>query len=158
MKITIIVIGTIKETYILSGIQEYLKRLKRFVDLEVKEIQEVLFKDDDSEKTREQKLHLEAEKIMKAVPNQAYTVAFDIGGTLLSSEELAQSIENFKDKGQHLCLIIGSSHGLHPRIKEKVHQRWSFSRLTFPHQLFRLMVMEQVYRAFTMIEGHPYHK
>jgi 23S rRNA (pseudouridine1915-N3)-methyltransferase len=158
MKITIIAIGSIKETYIVSGIQEYLKRLKRFVDLEVKEIQEVLFKEGDSEKTREQKLQLEAEKMIKSIPNKAYIVAFDIGGTLLSSEELAQSIEAFNAKGQHLCLFIGSSHGLHPSIKEKAHQRWSFSRLTFPHQLFRLLVMEQLYRAFTIIEGHPYHK
>ncbi len=143
-KINIVCVGKIKEEYLRSAIAEYLKRLSRFAKVEIKELPEG------------KSLKEEAEPLLKAA--KGYKIALCVEGERLSSEEFAKKIKTLCDAGKEISLIIGSSCGLDGSVKEKSDFKLSFSSMTFPHQLMRVILLEQVYRAFMINSGSEYHK
>jgi 23S rRNA (pseudouridine1915-N3)-methyltransferase len=157
LKIKIIAVGSIKEPYIKLGIQEFEKRLSRFVQLSMLEVPESVAKQDHPDLIKKA-LEIDANLIKQAIPDQSYVVVMDIRGKSLTSLDLAQQIESIQQKSGQLVLIIGGSNGLDDSIRNIAKEKWSFSQLTFPHQLFRLMLLEQLYRSMTILKGHPYHK
>lgn len=143
-KINVVCIGKIKEEYLRSAIAEYLKRLSRFAKVEIKELPE--------DKT----LKDEAEPILKAA--KGFKIALCVEGEKLSSEGFAQKIKSLCDRGEEISIIIGSSCGLDKSVKDIADLKLSFSNMTFPHQLMRVILLEQVYRAFMINSGSEYHK
>lgn len=143
-KINVVCVGKIKEEYLRSAIAEYLKRLSRFAKVEIKELPEG--------KT----LKNEAEPILKVA--KGFKIALCVEGEKLSSEAFAQKIKSFCDSGEEISLIIGSSCGLDKSVKDSADLKLSFSDMTFPHQLMRVILLEQVYRAFMINSGSEYHK
>lgn len=156
MKINLIAVGKVKEKYFSDGISEYVKRLSRFCDFSLIEIPEENYKKvDDSLILNIKKI--EGERILKAL--KGYVIVTDIGGEKLSSENLAKTIKNLSNTGSGtISLVIGGSYGLSEEVKKRADRKISFSDMTFPHTLFRLMLTEQIYRAFCILEGSPYHK
>lgn len=156
IKINLIAVGRIKEKYFSEGIEEYQKRLGRFCDFTITEIPEENYKkvDDSIIETIKK---VEGEKITKAL--KGYVIITDIGGEKISSEKLAKLIDNLSVSGKgQISIVIGGSYGLSEEVKKKADKKISFSDMTFPHTLFRLMLTEQIYRAFCILEGNPYHK
>lgn len=157
VKCTLITLGALKEDYLSRAVEEYKKRLRAFA-----EVTEINLKDEKlpSESDAEVKaaLEKEADAILSKIPEGAYTVALCVEGKALASEEFATLIEGARDDSGKLCFIIGSSYGLSPRVKQKADARVSFSKMTFPHGLMRVILTEQVYRAFTILSGKKYHK
>ena len=149
--ITIITIGKIKEKYIKEGIDDYLKRLSKYTKIELIELEDVSF---DKVKT----LKVEAESILKKINKKSYIITLEIDGKELSSIELSNLIEKNIDNYTDITFIIGGSYGLDDSIKELSNYKLSFSKLTFPHQLFRLVFLEQLYRSFKIINNEEYHK
>ena len=143
-KINIVCVGKIKEDFYRNAVTEYLKRLSRFAKVEVKEIAEG--KD----------LEEEAQGILRAA--KGYIIALCVEGTKLSSEELSKRIKTLCDKGEEITFIIGSSCGLSDTVKSEADFKLSFSDMTFPHQLMRVILCEQIYRAFMINSGSTYHK
>lgn len=159
MNIQIIAVGTIKEAYLKSGIDEYGKRLRPFVKLEITEIKEERLMKEASSRDIQKALLNEGERITEKIPSEAYTIALAIEGESCSSEEFAQMLEDVKTyNSQKIVFLIGGSHGLSETVKQSASMRLSFSKATFPHQLMRLIFLEQLYRAFMIIEGRKYHK
>ena len=156
MKLSVICVGKIREKYILDGIQEFKKRLSAYVSVEIIEIPAYQIKQQSDElKARE----TEAEKILGNIGKDDYSIALVIKGNELSSEELAQKFDELSKSGVNkVNLIIGGSTGLSEKVTEKAEYKLSFSKMTFPHQLMRLILMEQLYRAFKIINKEPYHK
>jgi 23S rRNA (pseudouridine1915-N3)-methyltransferase len=152
LKITLLTIGTIKETYLSLGIQEFEKRLKSFVQLQIVEVKESTLQQPTLA------LQEEGHALNKALPKDAYVVVFAIEGKTISSEGIADALEAIPHHHSHVVFIIGGSHGVDAALKKHAHALWSFSSLTFPHQLFRLMVLEQLYRGMSILAHHPYHK
>jgi 23S rRNA (pseudouridine1915-N3)-methyltransferase len=157
MKIEIIAVGKLKASYELEAFAEYKKRLSIFCDLIITEIKEVTV-EDEHHSSIENTLKQEAILIEKRLSDKAFIVVLDIQGKMLNSEGFAAVIQDNQLKHNHFIFIIGSAWGLASSIKEKAHLRWSFSLLTFPHTMMRLMVLEQVYRAFKIQHRQPYHK
>ena len=157
LKIKIIAVGSLKEPYLKIGIDEYRKRLLPWVDLSILEIPETPIKVDRKENITKA-LAVDGLKIKNQIPNHAHLILLDINGQKFTSENLAKKIETIQLKTNHLVMIIGGSHGVDPSISNMANERWSFSDLTFPHQLFRLLLLEQLYRSLTILKGHPYHK
>ena len=149
--ITIITVGKIKEKYIKEGIDDYLKRLSKYTKIELIELEDVSF---DKVKT----LKVEAESILKKINRKSYIITLEIDGKELSSIELSNLIEKNIDNYTDITFIIGGSYGLDDSIKELSNYKLSFSKLTFPHQLFRLVFLEQLYRSFKIINNEEYHK
>lgn len=143
-KIYFVVVGKIKESFYRDAVAEYAKRLSRFVKLEIKEIAEGANPE------------AEAGDILRAC--KGYTVALAVEGEKLSSEKLAKKIQKLSDEGKDITFIIGSSCGLADEVKERADFKLSFSDMTFPHQLMRVILAEQVYRAFMINTGSTYHK
>ena len=143
-KIYFVVVGKIKESFYREAVAEYVKRLSRFAKVEIKELAEGA--DPDAE----------AEDILRAV--RGYTVALAVEGERVSSEKLAAKIKKLGDSGKEITFVIGSSCGLADRVKQAADWRLSFSDMTFPHQLMRVILAEQVYRAFMINAGSTYHK
>lgn len=143
-KITFVVVGKIKESFYRDAMSEYLKRLSRFANTQVKEIAE------------NSSLETEADDILRAV--KGYVIALCVEGEKLSSEGLAKKIKSCTDTGKDITFVIGSSCGLSERVKNVADMRLSFSDMTFPHQLMRVILAEQVYRAFMINSGSTYHK
>lgn len=158
IKLTLITLGKLKEKYLVSACDEYTKRLSRYCDLKIEEISPAYLPDNPSELQIASALEREAELISKRIPDGAFTVSLCVEGKQLSSEQLAELLDEKISEGRHICLIIGSSYGLSEKIKQKSHLRLSVSKMTFPHQLFRVMLLEQIYRAFKINEGGTYHK
>ena len=156
-KIKLIAVGFIKHTYLNLGIEEYKKRLLPLVELSIHDIPETPIKTDREEDITKA-LHADGLKIKNLIPNNAYIVLLDIQGQKLSSEVMAKKIETLQLKTSQLVMVIGGSHGIDQSIRNIANEKWSFSDLTFPHQLFRLMLLEQIYRSMTILKGHPYHK
>lgn len=156
MKLTIICVGKIREKYISEGITEFQKRLGPYVSLEIVEIPAYQIKQvSDEAKARD----IEAEKIIGYIDRDDYNIALVIKGLSLSSEELAQKFEELAASGiNKVNIIIGGSTGLSERVIEKAELKLSFSKMTFPHQLMRLILLEQIYRTFKIINKEPYHK
>lgn len=159
MKITIITVGKIKEKYLKDAIAEYSKRLGKYCKLEIVEVADEKTIENASETVEDAIREKEAERILKYIKQDAYIITLEIGGKLLSSEELAQKIETLGIQGtSHIIFIIGGSIGLGKKVLEKSDFALSFSRMTFPHQLMRVILLEQVYRSYRIINGEPYHK
>ena len=143
-KITFVVVGKIKESFYRDAVAEYAKRLSRFAKIEIKEISEGA------------NPNAEAGDILRAV--KGYAIALAVEGEKLSSEGLAKKIKTLSDTGKDICFIIGSSCGLSDEVKKSADYLLSFSDMTFPHQLMRVILAEQVYRAFMINTGSTYHK
>lgn len=159
MTIKIIAIGKIKETYFTSAINEYIKRLKPFTDIEVNELLEAKLPLRHSPAQIDQALQKEAEDIQKRIRPDDFTIALDLDGAPATSETFAKNISELMIKGHSsIVFIIGSSHGLDQKLKKTVNQRLKLSDLTFPHQLVRVLLLEQIYRAYKIINHEPYHK
>lgn len=153
MHVQLLCVGTCKERYWRDACDEYLKRLRRYVKVELREIAEG--KGDHKEKI----LAMEGERILQAIPDHAYVIACAIEGQSLSSPQLAQKLQELANVGQsRICLIIGGSDGLAQNVLQRAQMKLSFSKLTFPHQLFRVMLLEQLYRACKINRGETYHK
>lgn len=157
-QITFITVGTLKEKYLTEAVGEYKKRLTQFARVDEVELKEERIVDEDNAREIEAALDKEADKILAAVPKDAYLVALCVEGKGYSSEELAKILGDAVDSRGKIAFVIGSSHGLCPRVKSAAHLRLSFSRLTFPHQLMRVMLYEATYRSFTILAGKRYHK
>lgn len=159
MRISIITVGKLKEKYLTQGVQEYLKRLKSYAKVEIFEVTDEPHGEGLSEHAAEQVRQREAQRIEKYIRNDTYLIALDIGGKMYSSEELAAYFDHLMLRGQSdVTLIIGGSLGISQDLLNRCQMRLSFSKLTFPHQLMRLILVEQIYRAFRIIRGEPYHK
>ncbi len=159
MKITLITVGKIKEKFFREAVGEYEKRLSRYCRLEIRETADEKTPEKASEVQREQILQKEGERILKLVPEDAFTVTLEIEGKKLSSEAFAGEIERLGVNGtSHIVFVIGGSLGLHDSIKTRADLAVSFSDMTFPHQLMRVILLEQIYRACRIISGEPYHK
>ncbi len=159
MKITLITVGKIKEKYLRDAIAEYSKRLSRYCKLEVVEVADEKTPDNASETVGNAIREKEAERILKYIKEDAYIITLEINGRQLSSEELAEKIEKLGIQGiSHIIFIIGGSIGLGKAVLDKSDFALSFSKMTFPHQLMRVILLEQVYRSYRIINGEPYHK
>ena len=158
VQVKIIAVGSIKEDYYREAIAEYVKRLSAYCRTEICEIKESKLPDDPSSGEIAAALSEEAGKIAAQIPPKAYTVALCVEGKQYSSPELAALLGDNLQTHPSLCFIIGSSFGLDPQIKKAADLRLSFSGLTFPHRLFRVMLMETVYRSFSIMKGTKYHK
>ena len=157
VKCTFITLGALKEDYLSRATEEYKKRLSLFAEVtEINLKDEKLLTESASEVTSA--LEKEADAILAKIPEGAYTVALCVEGKEYSSEGFAELIGNACDMQGKLCFIIGSSYGLSPRVKQRAQARVSFSKMTFPHGLMRVILSEQVYRAFTILSGKKYHK
>lgn len=159
MKITVITVGKIKEKYLKDAIAEYTKRLSKYCKLEIMEVADEQTPDNASEVVEEMIRSKEAERILKYVKEDAFVITLEINGKQLSSEELADKIEKLGVQGtSHIIFIIGGSIGLGQEVLAKSDFALSFSKMTFPHQLMRVILLEQVYRGYRIIHGEPYHK
>ncbi|NMO94232.1 23S rRNA (pseudouridine(1915)-N(3))-methyltransferase RlmH [Paenibacillus lemnae] len=159
MLIQIIGVGKLKEKYLVLGIQEYAKRLAPYVKFQVLEVPDEKAPDSLSEAEVAQVKGREGERILALIKESAHVIALDIGGKLWSSEELAAEIDRLGTYGtSHVVFVIGGSHGLADDVVRRAQQRLSFGRMTLPHQLMRLVLVEQVYRAVKINRGEPYHK
>ena len=152
VKINIVCVGKIKERFFTDAINEYLKRISRFADLKIIEV------DEASKITNlEQKSKIEGEKLLQKC--SGVIVALDGGGKLLSSPEIADFMHKKEVQGEStISFVVGGSNGLSQEVLSRAELKLSFGKITFPHQLFRVVLVEQIYRALTIIEGLPYHK
>ena len=159
MKITIVTVGKIKEKYLRDAIAEYTKRLSKYCKLEIIEVADEKTPDNASEVVEDSIRSKEAERILKYVKDDAYIITLEIGGKQLSSEEMADKIDKLGVQGtSHIIFIIGGSIGLGKEVLNKSNYALSFSKMTFPHQLMRVILLEQVYRSYRIISNEPYHK
>ena len=158
MKITIVCAGKIKEKYLTAGINEFLKRLKPMAQVEILEVHEEKMPDNPSAAEKQQVLQKEGEKLLKLVPSGSYLFVLDVYGEELSSEELAERIDKLGVSGRSsLTFLIGGAFGLSKEVRQAADMKLSFSRLTFTHQMVRLLLVEQIYRAFKINRGEKYH-
>lgn len=159
MKITIIGVGKIKEKYFTLAIDEYSKRLSRYCKLEIIEVSDEKTPDQASEAEENQIKRIEGDRILKQIKNDGFVIALAIEGNILSSTELADKIEKLGVGGtSHLIFIIGGSLGLSNEVLSRADYKLSFSKMTFPHQLMRVVLLEQIYRAYRINTNQPYHK
>lgn len=159
MKITIVCVGKIKETYFTMGIEEYKKRLSKYCKLEIIEVLDEKTPEKASEAEELQIKQKEAERLKKYVKEGAYVIALAIQGDQLDSIQFAQKIQKIGVDGKsHIIFIIGGSLGLEDGILKQSDFLLSFSKMTFPHQMMRMILLEQVYRGYRIINGEPYHK
>lgn len=158
MKISIVAAGKIKEKYLRDGIAEFTKRLKPFTQIEFLEINEEKMKDNPSPAEKAAVLKAEGERLLKKVPAGSYLIILDVVGKAISSEELSQKIDTLTLNGHsHITFLIGGAFGLSQEIRNRADERISFSRMTFTHQMIRLLLIEQIYRAFKISRGEKYH-
>lgn len=156
MKIKIIALGKIKEKFLKDGIDEFLKRLTPYATVEVIELTPVEIKD---EHLTERALDDEGEKILSYIKPQSYVITMEINGKELSSEEFAEKIVELTNDGQgEIVFVIGSSCGISKNVSARANFKMSMSKMTFLHQFARLILIEQIYRAFKIIKGETYHK
>lgn len=159
MKITVIAVGKIKEKFYTDAIAEYSKRLSRYCRLEVIQVADEKTPDGASEAQERQIKEKEGSRILAQIKDGAYVIALAVQGTMLSSEQLASKLNKLGVDGQsQIVLIIGGSLGLSDEVLKRADYHLSFSPMTFPHQLMRVILLEQVYRGFRINAGEPYHK
>jgi len=159
MKITVISVGKLKEKYLKAGIDEYSKRLSRYCTLELIEVSDEKCPETLSDLEKEIIKNKEGGKILSRIKKGSYIISLEIEGKMLSSEELSAHMEKVTTAGNsHITLIIGGSLGLSDEIKKNSRLSLSFSKMTFPHQMMKLILLEQIYRAFRIIKNEPYHK
>ncbi len=158
ISLTLISVGGLKEGYLKDGYAEYKKRLSQYARVEEVNIKETEIKNEDDGSEISRALESEADRILSAIPKGAVTFAMCVEGKEYDSVSLAKLIESEGDFNGKIAFIIGSSHGLSERVKKEAKHRLSISKLTFPHQLMRVMLSEILYRSFTIIAGKKYHK
>ena len=159
MKITLITVGKIKEKYLKDAIAEYSKRLSRYCKLEIVEVADEKTPDNASTTVEDAIRDKEGERILKYIKEDAYVITLEIAGKMLTSEEMAEKIEKLGVQGtSHIIFIIGGSIGLGREILKRSDYALSFSKMTFPHQLMRVILLEQIYRSYRIINHEPYHK
>lgn len=159
MKITVITVGKIKEKYLKDAIAEYSKRLSKYCKLEIMEVADEKTPDAASEAMERQIRQKEGERILKYVKEDSYVITLEIGGAMLDSLGFARKIENLGIQGKsHITFIIGGSIGLGEEVLKRSDYALSFSKMTFPHQLMRVILLEQIYRGYRIVSGEPYHK
>ncbi|AIE61666.1 23S rRNA (pseudouridine(1915)-N(3))-methyltransferase RlmH [Bacillus methanolicus] len=159
MNISIVTVGKLKEKYLKQGIEEYLKRLSSYAKVEVIEVPDEKAPEILSDTEMEQVKQKEGERILAKLSPDAYVIALAIQGKMKSSEELADSLDKLATYGKSkIAFVIGGSLGLSNEVLKRSNEQLSFSKMTFPHQLMRLILVEQIYRAFRIIRGEPYHK
>lgn len=159
MNIEIVCVGKLKEKYLKQGIDEYLKRLQAYAQVKIIEVADEPTNEDLSDNELQVVLSKEAERIMSKIGDGRQLIALTIEGKLVSSEDIAETLDKMAIHGQSkVTFLIGGSLGLHEQLKQKAHGQMSFGRITLPHQLMRLVLVEQIYRAFRIMKGHAYHK
>ncbi len=159
MKITIVTVGKIKEKYLRDAIGEYSKRLSKYCKLEIVEVADEKTPDNASDTMEKIIRDKEAERILKYVREDAYVITLEIGGKMLDSVEFSRKLENLGIQGKsHILFIIGGSIGLGEAVLKRSDFALSFSKMTFPHQLMRVILLEQIYRGYRIMAGEPYHK
>lgn len=158
MKITIACVGKLKEKYLNAGVDEFTKRLTPFCKLEVVSINEEKMPDDPSPALKEQVLEKETQRLISIIPQNSYVILLDVIGKQLSSPELAEKIDSLALAGNsHITFVIGGAFGYTDALRKRVDFAWSFSKLTLTHQMIRLLLVEQLYRAFKISRGEKYH-
>ena len=158
MKIRIVAAGRLKEKYLREGVAEYEKRLAPFASVELLETREEYMLENPSEAQRQQALAKEGERLLRLVPEKSFLIVLDVKGKLLSSEALAKELAGLALQGRSdLTFLIGGAFGLSPAVRECADLRISFSPMTFTHQMVRLLLYEQIYRAFKINRGEKYH-
>ncbi|MCR5176631.1 MAG: 23S rRNA (pseudouridine(1915)-N(3))-methyltransferase RlmH [Anaerovibrio sp.] len=158
MKIHIVTAGKIKEKYLQNGINEFLKRLGPFATVKIIEINEEKMRDNPSPAEKKQTLAQEGQRLLKQVPSGSYLIVLDVYGQGLSSEELAARIDQLALTGcSNITFLIGGAFGLSDEVRNAADLLLSFSRMTFTHQMVRLLLVEQIYRAFKINRGEKYH-
>lgn len=159
MKITILCVGKIKEKFYRDAIAEYEKRLSRYCKLEIIEVADEKTPDNASELVERQIKEKEAERMIKHLKDGAFICALAIDGKQLDSVELAEKVEQLGTSGtSHIIFLIGGSLGMAEELLKKADMKLSFSKMTFPHQLMRVILLEQIYRVYRIINHEPYHK
>jgi 23S rRNA (pseudouridine1915-N3)-methyltransferase len=159
MKVTLICVGKLKEKYLTQGVEEYTKRLSRYCNLEIIELADEKTPDHASDTMEDMIKQKEGDRILKVLKEDSYCIALAIEGIMLSSEELAGKIDALGVSGiSHISFIIGGSLGLSDEVLKRADFKLSFSKMTFPHQLMRMILLEQIYRAYRIIKKEPYHK
>ena len=159
MRITVLAVGRIKEKYFTDAVAEYRKRLGRYAKTEIVEVEDEATPDKASAKQEEQIKEKEGKRLLAKLPEGAYVIALAIDGKAPDSVELSEKITRLGVEGKsHLCFLIGGSLGLSEAVLRRADEKLSFSRMTFPHQLMRVILLEQIYRSFRIARGEPYHK
>ena len=156
--IRFITVGTLKEDYLRAAVSEYEKRLSGFCRVEQINLKEAKLPQDPSESEIKRALAEEAKAILAAMPQRSYKIAMCVEGKQFSSEDLAEKLENAFSASNEICFVIGSSHGLDDSVKNAADLKLSVSKLTFPHQLMRVVLLESIYRCLNIIKGTKYHK
>lgn len=159
MNIKIIAVGKIKEKYIREGIKEYSKRLSKYCNLEIIEVADEKAPEKLSKKDMEIIKNKEGAKLLSKIPQNSFIISLEIEGKGISSEELSKKMKDIMISGiNDITFIIGGSLGLSQEVRNKANYKLSFSKMTFPHQLMRVILLEQIYRGFRIMRGEPYHK
>jgi 23S rRNA (pseudouridine1915-N3)-methyltransferase len=159
MNITVISVGKLKEKYLKEAIDEYVKRLQRYCKISIVELQDEKTPDNASEKEEIQIKGKEGEAILKTIKDSSYVIVLDLKGKMVTSEEFSSYIQDLGVSGKSdLVFVIGGSLGLSQEVLNRANYKLCFSKMTFPHQLFRVMLLEQIYRGFRIIKNEPYHK
>lgn len=159
MRITLLTVGKLKEKYWKEAIDEYVKRLGRYAKVDIVEVADEKTPDNASEAEEEQIRRIEGARLLEKIPQGSYVITLEILGKMLDSVQLSETISDWMVKGEsHLCFIIGGSLGLSKEASARASYKLSFSKMTFPHQLMRVILLEQLYRAFRIQKGEPYHK
>lgn len=152
IKLNIVCVGTIKEKFFQDAVCEYSKRLSKFCKLQIIEVEE-----ESKQQNIQKKITQESEKLL--LVSKGYIILLDRCGTMVSSNDISATFDTLKNSGiSEITFIIGGSNGVSEELKEKVNKSISFGKITFPHQLFRVVLLEQIYRGFTISAGLPYHK
>ncbi|MFD1409694.1 23S rRNA (pseudouridine(1915)-N(3))-methyltransferase RlmH [Kroppenstedtia eburnea] len=159
MKIQILAVGKLKESYLRMGVEDYLQRLSPYAKVEVKEIAEEKATEPLTEAEIRRVTDREGERILRHLTPDTYTISLVIQGVALSSETLANHLDQLATYGKsRIAFIIGGSYGLSEQVRQRADYSLSFSKMTFPHQLMRLILLEQLYRSFKINRGETYHK
>jgi 23S rRNA (pseudouridine1915-N3)-methyltransferase len=159
VNISIVTVGKLKEKYLKMGIDEYLKRLNGYAKVEVIEVADEKAPEELSESEMIQVKQKEGERILAKISQDTYVIALAINGKMQSSEELADTLDKLATYGKSkIAFIIGGSLGLSEEVLKRANEQLSFSKMTFPHQLMKLILVEQIYRAYRINRGEPYHK
>lgn len=159
MHIQIVAVGKLKESYLVQGIAEYTKRLGPYAKLQIIEVPDEKAPESMSAAEEQQVKQREGERLLAHIKSDAFVIALAIDGKALSSEELAAQLQNLATYGRsQVCFVIGGSLGLDAAVLRRADLKLSFGRMTLPHQLMRLVLAEQVYRAFKIMRGEPYHR
>lgn len=159
MKITILCVGKVKEKFFSDAISEYAKRLSRYCNLSIVEVQDEKTKEQSTDNEIQIVKQKEGERLERYIKDDTYVICLAIEGKQLDSVELSEKIEKLGIEGKsHICFVIGGSLGLSDDILKRADYKLSFSKMTFPHQLMRVILLEQIYRAYRIMNNEPYHK